>query len=494
MQIAQVLAGYTPGEADLLRKAMGKKIPEILEQQAEKFMGGCEAKGVDKKVARKIFDLIVQFGGYGFNKSHASAYGLVAYQTAFLKANFLVEYMAALLTSEIGRSNLGSKEVESKLVTYIGEAEELGIEILPPDVQASERVFTVENSPAEKDRPRIRFGLLAVKNVGEGAVESILQARRQKGPFPSVEDFCGRVDTRQANRKVLESLVKAGAFDSLRPVLGPEGEEVRMLELCRWRAPLFAQVEDVLARTSRAREESQAGQGALFDLGEVARRPVPSNGASTTESEWPEHLLLAHEKDVLGFYLSGHPLARYRRELKSYTTHSMGQLPESGTVRVAGMIVNTKKTITKTGKAMARFKLEDLEGEVECVVFPKGYTAELAKILVAHELVVVKGQVEIQNDVKNILANEVVSLGEARERLVRRVALSVSTAGLEDDSLSKIQKICGEHPGKCHLVFRLKTPTHGDYALVTHQRVEVTDGFLHEVERVLGRGSWELMA
>jgi DNA polymerase III subunit alpha len=495
MQIAQVLAGYTPGEADLLRKAMGKKIPEILEQQKDKFLEGAKAKGVDKKTAERIFDLIVQFGGYGFNKSHASAYGLVSYQTAYLKANFPVEYMAALLKSEIGRAAVGAKEgVESKLVTYVNEAEDMGITIQPPDVQKSDAVFTVETPPAEKENPHIRFSLLAVKNVGEGAVEAVLQARGQGGPFQSLEDFCARVDTRQANRKVLESLIKAGAFDSLRPVLGQEAEEVRMLELCRWRAQIFAQVEEVVARSARAREEALVGQAALFDMGEVRGRPrtlVAAPGQNGVE-DWPEHTLLANEKEVLGFYMSGHPLARYRKELKSYTTHALSGLPQSGLVRVAGMIINTKKTITKTGRAMARFKLEDLEGEAECVVFPNVYKPDVAKFLVSHEMVVVKGKLEPRGDFNDILVEEVTPLKEARARLVKRVILNVSTAGLEEELLAKVQKVCAAHPGKCRLDFRIQTATHGEYGLMTHQKVEASDGFLHDVEKVLGRGCWEL--
>jgi DNA polymerase-3 subunit alpha len=504
MQIAQAIAGYTPGEADVLRKAMGKKIHEIMEQQRAKFMEGAKKKEIDAKLATKLFDLMAEFGGYGFNKSHASAYGLVSYQTAFLKANFPVEFMAALLKSEIGHSALGSKEgVESKLVTYSGEAEEMGIAILPPDVQKSEAVFTVESDAKDKENPAIRFSLLAVKNVGEGSVETMIQARNERGPFVSLADFCARVDTRQTNRKVLESLIKAGAFDSLRPVLGAEGEEVRMLELCRWRAQLHADVEQVLGRASRQKEDAQTGQGALFDLGQIKPTARPAalaapaggngNGHASAE-EWPEHTLLANEKEVLGFYLSGHPLARYRRELKSYTTHTLGQIPENAIVRVAGMIANTKKTITKTGRAMARFKLEDLEGVAECVVFPKTYTAEVAKLLVAHEMVVVKGRVEARGDQKDILVEEVVPLSEARDRFVRRVVLSLATAGLEEEPLDKLRKIFADHPGKCHLVFRLQTPTHGEYALITDHRVQPTDGFITDVERVLGRGAVELKA
>lgn len=502
MRIAQAMAGYTPGEADLLRKAMGKKIAEIMEQQRDKFMEGAKKKNVDKKIAEKIFDLMVQFGGYGFNKSHASAYGLVSYQTAYLKANFPVEFMTALLSAEIGHSAAGTKEgAESKLVTYIGEAEDMDIPILPPDVQKSEGQFSVETEPSEggKEQPKIRFGLLAVKNVGDTAVDSILAARRDMGEFKSLEEFCSRIDTRVTNRKVVESLVKAGAFDSFRPVLGQEVEEVRMLELCQWRSQLFRHVEDSLAVASRTKEEAVVGQASLFDMKEIVKsrvRPaVPSNVALSGENgavEWSEHELLAHEKDVLGFYLSGHPLARYRKELASYVTHTLGKLPESGIVRVAGMILNTKKTITKTGKAMARFKLEDLEGEVECVVFPKTFTPDVAKVLVAHEMVVVKGKLEPRGDFRDLLVEEVVPLKDAREKLIKWVVLSMATAGMADEPLNKLDKVCADHPGACQVVLRLKTPTKGEYALMTERKIRPSDGFLHEVERILGRNCWEL--
>jgi DNA polymerase-3 subunit alpha len=495
MQIAQVLAGYSPGQADLLRKAMGKKIPEILQQQKDTFLKGCHDKGIDKRVAEKMFDLIVQFGGYGFNKSHASAYGLVSYQTAFLKANYPVEFMAAVLTSEIGHSNLGSKEVESKLVTYLGEAEEMGIRILPPDVRSSGAVFAVENPPEDRQTPRIRFGLLAVKNVGDGAVASILETRKAQGAFQSLDEFCARVDTRQTNRKVVESLVKAGAFDALRPPAPDENEATRMTALCRWRSGLFARVEEALGRASGAREEAAQGQGALFDLAGVSgMRPAQSAPGMPAEEEWHEHTLLAHEKEVLGFYLSGHPLARYRREVKAYTTHTLSRLPESGFVRVAGMIANTKKTLTKTGQAMARFKLEDLEGEVECVVFPKTFTPEVARFLTIHEMVVVKARVETRNDDKNLLVEEVAPLKEARRRFIKKVEITLATAGLEEGLLGRLDKLCAQHPGACALSLRVETPTHGDFALATPRRVAPTDGFLNDAEKLLGREAIHLTA
>jgi DNA polymerase-3 subunit alpha len=500
MRIAQSMAGYTQGESDSLRKAMGKKIPEIIEKQRGKFVDGSAKNGVDKKIAERIFDLMVQFGGYGFNKSHASAYGLVSYQTAFLKANYPVEFMAAVLTSEIGHSNLGSKEVESKMVTYIADAQDIGLEVRGPDVNLSQALFDVESEPKEKENPAIRFGLTAVKNVGEGAVLSMIEARKQGGPFKSLDDFCARVDSRQVNRKVLESLVKGGAFDAFRPAMEHEPEEVRMAELRRWRAQLHGRIGDALSRAVSAKEEASSGQSSLFDLGGVvgARKAgaglgnISAAAASDASAEWSEHELLANEKEVLGFYLSGHPLARYAKEIKSYTSHTLANLPEGGMARIAGMIVNTKKTITKNGQAMCRFKLEDLEGEVECVVFPKTYTPEVAKLLVAHEMVVLKGKVEPRDDGKNVLVEEIAALKDARDRYVKSVVLKLSTTGLEDEVLARIDKVVQAHPGKCALAFRLKTPTHGDFGLVTQKRIAPTDGFLHEAEKILGPGNWEL--
>jgi DNA polymerase-3 subunit alpha len=363
----------------------------------------------------------------------------------------------------------------------------MGIEILPPDVQKSRDVFTVERGAKEKGGPAIRFGLVAVKNVGEGGVASLLAAR-ERGPFASFEDICERVDTRQVNRKVLESLIKAGGFDGFRRVLGEEVEEVRLPELCLWRSQLLAGVEDALSRASSAREAVAAGQGALFDLGAVARaRPVAPTAGAPVSTTCSEHELLANEKEVLGFYLSGHPLARYRKELASYTTHTLGRLPESGMVRVAGMIVNTKKAVTKSGHAMSRFKLEDLEGEVECVVFPKTYTPELARVVVAHEMVVVKGRVELRADDKNLLVEEVSTLKDARARFIKRLVIRLATAGLEEDAVNRIHRACADHPGECRLCLELETPTHGVFHLAAERRVSPTDGLLHELETAVGR-------
>ena len=320
MRISQDFAGFTPGQADVLRKAMGKKIPEEIEKLRGLFMEGAKAKDIKEKTAHQVFEQIVTFGGYGFNKSHSTAYGLVSYQTAYLKANYPIEFQAALLTSEIGHSAIG-KDEDSKLVVFINEAEAMGLKVLPPDVQKSFSAFAIEDNA-------IRFGLLAVKNVGAGAVESIVAARNAGGPFKTFEDFFQRVDLRQANRKVMESLVKSGAFD------GFSKEHPQ-----RARPNFLLELDSVMARTSKMREDTQSGQDSLFgweEMSQPARKERRGesrleNGAGPdSRVGWSEHELLANEKEVLGFYLSGHPLAKFQTELNLFSSHRLGKLPLRG--------------------------------------------------------------------------------------------------------------------------------------------------------------------
>lgn len=492
MQIARVLAGFTPGQADTLRKAMGKKIPEELERHKDEFVEGAKQKGIEKVLAAKIYELMAHFGGYGFNKSHATAYGLIAYQTAYLKANYPVEYMCAVLTSEIGRSNLGSKETDSRLVIYLREAGEMGLTILPPDIQKSVALFSVEDNCVRRPRslgvvvplpdrpagPGIRFGLTAVKNVGEGAVESILAARSTGGPFQSLADFCSRVDTRQVNRKVVESLIKAGAFDGF-------GDDP-----ARTRAGLMSICEEALAAGSRIKADLEFQQESLFSLSDLGPHNVAVSVDLTKVESWHDHTLLFHEKEVLGLYFSGHPLSRYSHEIAAYTTHTLGGLPESGIVRVAGIILNVRRVTTKSGQGMARFKIEDLDGEIECLVFPKSLTPEVSGLLVPHEMVVVKGRVQPRLDNREIIVEEVVPLDSARLRLARILDVHLSGVGMEESVLSRVKKIFEAHPGSCQVNLLMSTPQHGKVLLKTEYRVKPTDDLLQELEGTLGRSCW----
>ncbi|MCB4757351.1 MAG: DNA polymerase III subunit alpha [Elusimicrobia bacterium] len=479
MRIAQELAGFTPGEADGLRKAMGKKIREELEKQRGHFIDGAAKNNINKKLSESIFNLMVHFGGYGFNKSHASAYGLISYQTAYLKANFPVEYMAALCSSEIGRSTMASKETESKLAGYLGDSQDMGIEVLPPDVQRSETIFTVE-SPVGSENPQIRFGLLAVKNVGEGAVESIIQARGKGGPFQSLFDFCSRVDTRQANRKVVESLIKAGAFDSL-----------EQTPAHRTRPLLLEQVEEALEAGSKVKAASEFATQSLFGESELKAMTQLAPSQKTSTAEWPDLTLLVNEREVLGLYLSGHPLSKFKEEMASYTTCALDRLPESGVVRVAGHILSVRRMTTKRGNLMARFHLEDLEGGAEIIVFPGSLTPEVNELLHPSSIVVVKGRAQMREfgetgGDREILAEEIVSFATAREKFVKSLTVSVTAESLEDSIFLKLKEVFGRHPGLCRVKFLLQNPAEGKVLLETRTGVKPTATFVGELEKVLG--------
>jgi len=477
MQISRALADFTPGEADGLRKAMGKKIMEEIEKLREKFIEGAAKKSIDKKIANPIFDQMAKFGGYGFNKSHASAYGLVSYQTAFLKANFPVEYMAALCTSEIGHSSTSSKEEESKLVVYLRDCSDMGIEVLPPDVRVSVDKFTVEN-PVGKVPSQIRFGLLAIKNVGLGAVESIIAARKD-GPFASLHDLCSRIDTRLANKRVVESLVKAGALDGMLDVPAIQS-----------RARHMEALDDAITAGSKLKADVDFASHSLFGATEIKAMSKPALGAIHSRAEWTLEQLLSSEKEVLGLYLSGHPLKRYESEMGSYTTHTLGRLPEGGTVRVAGHVLSVRRMTTKKGNLMARFLLEDLDGETEITVFPKGLTPEVSELLVPNSMVVVKGQVENREQGgRQLLAEEIISLKAARDRFIRQVTITLPAGG--DDALfGKLRELFSRNPGLCRVILQIPEASGERVLIETKTGIKPADAFITELEALLGSTSW----
>ncbi len=539
MKISQDFAGFTPGQADILRKAMGKKIPEEIEKLRGQFMQGAKAKGIRDKTAHHVFEQIVTFGGYGFNKSHSTAYGLVSYQTAYLKANHPLEFMTALLTSEIGHSAIGREE-ESKLVGFIGEAEAMGIKVLPPDVEKSFSEFTIEYidvTPAEagvhttvlmdsnppttgglslpisykdgdgvrrNDVRAIRFGLLAVKNVGEGAVQSIVQVRKEGGPFTSLEDFCRRIDLRQANRKVLESLVKSGAFDRF------SKEEPHMS-----RPRFLFELDDLMARSAKIREETQSGQDSLFGWDEMTSSDRRGDAATAGRSDWArtagqgdgstgrrvdfgwsEHELLACEKEVLGFYLSGHPLARFQSELNLFSSHRLNKLPASGTaVRIAGMLSNVRRMVTKAKKEpYARCRFEDLEGEVDIIVFPKAYASGVSQLLKPSALVVITGRLNRRAEDGNpeILVEEMVPLESAREQYVSELLVRMAGTGMDETVLEDLKGVLARYPGRCRVCLEVPAPPQGTVVVETDVTVKPSQELLMEIEKRLGHQSWTI--
>lgn len=359
MQIAQAVAGYSLGQADLLRKAMGKKDAAIMAAEREKFVAGAVANGYDRKKANEIFDYIEPFARYGFNKSHSVAYALVAYQTAWLKVHHPRHFMAALMSSEMDRTDA--------VVKFIHEATQMGIKVLPPDVNESNMFFTVVG-------PDIRFGLGAVKGIGENAIESILEARRRVGRFTSLLQFCEEVDLRACNKKALEALIKSGSFDFLGMT----------------RRALFEQLDGTADSAQRTKDAKERGQSSLFGFG--APMPVVSapSAAKAAEGraavEWPEEEKLRYEKETLGFYVSGHPLNKYATELKLFANASTETLHRhvDEVVNIGGIISQIKRSKIKKGpnegKLMAKFVLDDQFGSVDVVVFSDLYS-KYAKVL-----------------------------------------------------------------------------------------------------------------
>jgi DNA polymerase-3 subunit alpha len=349
MQIAQAVAGYTLGQADLLRKAMGKKDAAIMAAEREKFVAGAVAQGYEKKKANEIFDYIEPFARYGFNKSHSVAYALVAYQTAWLKVHEPRHFMAALMTSEMDKTE--------NVVKFIHETAQMGIKVLPPDINESNYSFTVVG-------PAIRFGLGAVKGVGESAIESILEARRRVGRFTSLLQFCEEVDLRACNKKVLEALVKSGSFDFLGLT----------------RKALFEHLEPTADSAQRTKDEKERGQSTLFGSGGQAPSPVLDSRGRLSSTEWPEEEKLRYEKETLGFYVSGHPLNKYIEELKLFASANTETLYShvDETVNIGGIVSQMKRSKIKKGpnegKLMAKFVLDDQFGSVDVVVFSDLYT------------------------------------------------------------------------------------------------------------------------
>jgi len=460
MRIASVLAGFTLAQADLLRRAMGKKKQKEMDSQKPLFLKGAQERGIPEREAEKIFELMAQFAGYGFNKSHSAAYALIAYQTAYLKANHPFQFMAALLTVE--------KEATDIVAKYIGECRELGIPIHPPSINRSGLDFTVEGDS-------IRFGLGAIKNVGDGTIESILSARTRVGRFEDLLQLCRELDGRTINRKALESLIKSGALDDF----GPS------------RAGLFGSVESCLARAQKAVRDEVAGQASLF--GETGANPGEPGESAQGGVEWNQAELLAFEKETLGFYISGHPLLEVPESLAAIggcTTRGLTPDRAGRPATLAGLVASLQKRRTRKGDPMATFSLEDLEGSVEVVVFPELYRS-CHQHLEDGAVVVVQGKPEVEDGRWRIIGEEITPLRGAAERKATRVVLEIETSSLRTERVAEIHKLLSEHPGNCALLIRLTQPGGYRVTLRPDPRVRVgpTPDLTHALEQVLGKGS-----
>ena len=476
MQIANALAGYSLGDADLLRRAMGKKNAEDMAKQRERFVAGAALKGHPKDTIAHIFDLMEQFAGYGFNKSHSAAYALLAYQTAYLKTHYPIEFMAALLTSEISKPE--------NVVKYIKECREMGIPVEPPNVQFSYAHFTPHDEA-------IRFGLTAIKNVGGNAIESILAARREleeKGrTFGSYWEFCEKVDLRLMNKRVLESLIKAGALDSF-------GR----------RSQLIAAADSAMERAQKAQRDVAAGQHGLFGIFDDT--PAASRQADSLPNvpDWAENERLQAEKEVLGFFVSGHPLDKYAEKLRNMNVMDTqtaaeskpapsngrrGQQPEQ-LIAIAGVIVSLKVAKSKrSGEYYAQAALEDTVGKIDLICFPKDYerNAENLKMDVP---VLVKGTLRAEEDAApKLCVSSIQALEDVKVKLPQNVRIRVTLEKASDKTLIDLKQLIADSPGPGRMMISLEQT--GDFAVVLEPALTVgaDRGFVERAEVLLGRGA-----
>ncbi|MGE5327373.1 MAG: DNA polymerase III subunit alpha, partial [Deltaproteobacteria bacterium] len=431
MQIAASVAGFSLGEADVLRRAMGKKKPEEMVAMREKFLAGAKKNNVQPKKAEKLFDLMEQFAGYGFNKSHSAAYALVAFETAYSKTHHPVEFMAALLTSEIGN--------QDKLTQYLSECRDLGISILPPDVNSSDRHFTPSNGS-------IRFGLTAIKNVGEAAILSVLEARSRLGRFDSLFQFCENVDLRLLNKRVLESLIKAGAFDSL-------GAR---------RSQMAAALDRAMELGAKRQREAQSGQHGLFAGGDSTESGPPLQLPDIVE--WTEAKRLAGEKEVMGFFVTGHPLEKYAAQLASLTrfdSTSLESLEHDAPVTLAGILTGLKIRPSRKGDLWAAANLEDMRGSSELLVFPKALE-ELKAVLKPDAVLVIKGRVRHEENARpKVVVSEARPIESAVNGTKPELRIRLDLARAPENLAEEIDQLFVAHPGDNPVVFELTRP--GDF-------------------------------
>jgi DNA polymerase-3 subunit alpha len=460
MQIVQALAGFSLGQADELRRAMAKKKADLMEQQGVQFLKGAKENGIDTATATSLFQKIEQFAGYGFNKSHSMAYAFVAYQTAFLKANYPVEFMAALLTSESGNLD--------KVAQYIEECRRMGIEILPPDVNHSCYGFNVEGSA-------IRFGMGAVKNVGRDPVEAIQAEREANGPYADIFDFCARLDSRVLNRRVLESLNRAGAFEST-------GWNRRQVE---------ESLESALSEGQINQRERAAGQTSLLEL-MAGASDEPLIHKRPDVEEWPENQLLAQEKEVLGLYVSSHPLARHATLLERFSTITLADLPslaEGHEIRIGGLVSNAKIHVTQRNRKMAFVTLETLESPCEVVVFPELYEQK-AELLVPDMVVMLRAKVSYRNDEVSLLAEDIVPIDDTEKRFTEAVHIRLSTVGLDEALLTRLAELLDAQSGSCDVFLHCVTPERDE--IIVHATpscmVAPSERLCRELEELLGEG------
>jgi DNA polymerase-3 subunit alpha len=456
LKISSDLAGYSLGKADILRKAMGKKKAELMDQQREEFKKGAKAQGIKPEVANKLFDLMATFGRYGFNKAHSAGYAYLAYQTAYLKVHYPVQFMAATMTSEIGNTD--------RIVILMDECKRMGIEVSPPDVNHSVGKFKVVGN-------KIRFGLEAVKNVGHGGIEAIVQAREKVGKFKTLFQFCAEVEMGALNKRMIESLIQAGAFDSV----------------SKHRSQLMASLDLAINYGQALQEDRKRGQTSLFDVGgETKSLPVPK---MFEVPEWPISEILSKEKEMLGFYVSGHPLTKYEEELNTFGTRNTQSLEEARDgeeVYIGGVITNVKTSIDRKKKQMAFITLEDFVGTVEVVVFSDCYEKN-RRIIRSESMVLVKGRASTKEGEKaKVVASDILSLSKAYQELKPPLHLLLfSTGASQDNIVSELKETLSKHPGNSAVILHVRADDQ-ELKMKLNNSVELSKGLLQDLKNLIG--------
>lgn len=467
MQIAQALAGYTLGDADNLRRAMGKKKKEEMDRQKLVFLAGAAKNGVAERVAREIFEQMETFAAYGFNKSHSAAYALVSYQTAYLKAHYREEFLAGLMTLEMSDID--------KTYKNIAECRESHIPILPPDVNESFADFTVGRAQNGDRRP-IRFGLGAVRGVGAKAIEAIVAAREEGGAFTSLGEFCERVQMQQVNKRVLDSLIKCGAFDSTG---APRRAMAEILDaVCQWASQGTRQPEDT----------NQMGLFAPGSLNIVRSGPPPLPDVP----EWEPRERLRAERDTIGFFITGHPLDKYERDLKRFTdatTADVRRRAHQAKIQVGGVIHSLKLKNSKKGDRYATFNLEDRVGVVEAIAWPETYR-RCEQLIHGTEPVVVSGSVDVREERYQLIVDGVRMLTEAQEESVKQVHIALRAERVSQDALVTLRRTLEGHRGTCNAYLHLLLPNRTEtvIALPAELKVAPTERMVEDVEQLFGSG------
>jgi len=447
-----------------MRRAMGKKDKNLMANLKKEFVDGAVELGTPKKLAGEIFDLIEKFASYGFNKSHSVAYSVIAYQTAYLKAHYPAEFMVATLSSEIGDTD--------RIVKLIDDCRKREILVLPPDVNLSGKNFAVLNG-------HIRFGLCAIKNVGESAIDTVIKAREADGPFKNIFDFCSRVDLRLVNKKCLESLVQAGAMDSM-------GGH---------RAQSFENIERAASFGQQSQSRSNQGQSSLFEGGREDKESelYPT---MTDVAPWPESEMLAREKAVLGFYVSGHPLNKFEHEVKEFATIRFGDIAgfkQGSIVRACGIVTSVKKKIDKRNNTMAFVGLEDFAGKAECIVFADTF-AKFQHLLQPEAMVMVVGKGETNGDALKILVNEVIPLEKVRERFAKSVILSIDLSTVKETIVGDLRTLMERNKGNCPCFISVTDTGSRRMFQTKKYSVDLSGPFVMEARKMLGPDGVRLVA